>query len=165
MAEKQRGEDVYKADGASVEQSYALLKKEASEIKSRAQAVAEKLDDPVFQGALLNAVVHEKENTNRILKEIYAELERARSLEGRVARLERGIGKATAEATDAIPLPEADARIIEFIRAKGKAGAEEVQKKFGYKGRNGACARLNRLYMLGAVGKAQVGRKVLYFTK
>ena len=163
MPENQRKEDVYKSNDASVDQSYAVLKKEVAEIKSRAQAVAEKLDDPIFQGALMNAIVQEKENTNRILKSIYAELEKARGLEERVARLEEKAGKAMS--TDAIPLPEADARIIEFLREKGKACAEDVQKKLGYKGKNGASARLNRLYMLGAVSKAQVGRKVLYFAK
>ncbi len=164
MADNQRDEDVYKSNESSVEQSYATLKKEASEIKSRAVAIAEKLDDPLFQGALLHAIVNEKENTNRILKNIYAELERARGLEGRVARLEEKEGKA-AVVTDAIPLPEADARIIGFIRSAGKACAEDVQKKFGYKGKNGASARLNRLYMLGVLTKSQVGRKVLYFVR
>jgi len=162
MTGQQRNEDVYKSNESAVEQSYALLKKEAAEIKGRAQAIAEKLDDPLFQGALLNAVVHEKENTNRILKNIYAELEKARGLEERVARLEE---KGKAMSTDAIPLPEADARIVGFIRSAGKACAEDVQRKFGYKGKNGASARLNRLYMLGALNKTQVGRKVLYFVR
>jgi hypothetical protein len=163
MPDNQRKEDIYKSNDSSVDQSYATLKKEVAEIKSRAQAVAEKLNDPMFQAALMHAIVHEKEDTNRILKSIYAELEKARGLEERVARLEEGMGKA--KTTDAIPLPEADARIIAFLREKGKACAEEVQKKLGYKGKNGASARLNRLYMLGAVSKAQVGRKVLYFAK
>jgi len=40
-----------------------------------------------------------------------------------------------------------------------------VRKKFGYKGKNAASARLSRMYDLGLLDKKQVGRAVLYCTK
>jgi len=161
MVHSDVGQDVYKDNAdARIEQNATLLRKELEERKEKLKAVVAKLDDPVFQGALLHTVVQEKENQNRILKNIYAEIERLRGLEERVAKLE---GKAIA--TDAIPLPEADARIIEYVKSVGKACAEDVQKKLGYRGKNGASARLNRLYSLGVLNKVQAGRKVLYFVR
>jgi len=158
-------EDVYKADAnARIEENAVLLRKELDDRKEKLKAVVAKLDDPVFQGALLHTVVQEKENQNRILKNIYAEIERVRGLEERVARLEGQAGRA-AGTTDAIPLPEVDAQIIEFVRASGKVCAEDVQKKFRYRGKNAASARLSRMYSMGILNKAQSGRKVWYFLR
>ncbi len=162
-----KDEDIYKSDAnARIEENATLLRKELDERKEKLKAVVAKLDDPVFQGALMYTVAQEKENQNRILKNIYAEVERLRGLEGRIGRLEERLGKATTpENPSEIPLPEVDAQIIEFIRASKKACAEDVQKKFRYRGKNAASARLSRMYSIGVLNKAQSGRKVWYFLR
>jgi len=58
-----------------------------------------------------------------------------------------------------------DEEILKFVRERRHVSAEEVRKKFGYKGKNAASARLSRMYDLGLLGKKQVGRAVLYCVK
>lgn len=108
-----------------------------------------KFNDPVVLGELLAKLVEERENTNRILKNILAKLE---SLEG-----------ARSEKTDEILVPEIDERIIAFVKEQGKAIAEDVRARFNYSGTNAASARLNRLCMLGLLDKKRVGKKVFFF--
>jgi hypothetical protein len=60
-------------------------------------------------------------------------------------------------------LPEIDERIVGYIREKGKASADDVRIKFNYKGTNAASARLNRLYSMGIIDKAQAGKRVYFF--
>jgi len=109
----------------------------------------EKFKDPVVLGELVYQLIEERENTNRILKTLLARLD---SLEQRLA------GGKGEEAL----IPETDEKIMEFVRSRGKATAEEVQAEFGYKGKNGASSRLNRLGSLGLLSKRQVGRKVFF---
>jgi hypothetical protein len=59
-------------------------------------------------------------------------------------------------------LPQIDSQIVDFVRESGKATAEDVQHKFNYKGKNGACARLNRLCDMNFLQKKQVGKKVFF---
>ncbi|HNT60922.1 MAG TPA: hypothetical protein PKJ97_03020 [Candidatus Bilamarchaeaceae archaeon] len=118
-------------------------------ISSDIQQHAEKFKDPVVLGELVYQLIEERENTNRILKTLLARLD---SLEQRLA------GGKGEEAL----IPETDEKIMEFVRSRGKATAEEVQAEFGYKGKNGASSRLNRLGSLGLLSKRQVGRKVFF---
>jgi len=177
MSKENKRKEVFKDSDDAVKNNVAYLQKEVDDVKSKIERVAEKLDDPVFQGALMYSLVQEKENTNRVLKNIYVELERLKELEERVKRIESELGeleapgKATGEgkATSKPPpeeiqalLPEVDLRIVEFIKKKGKVVAEDVRKECGYKGRNAASARLNKLYGMGLLRKKQAGRRVYY---
>ena len=154
--------DVYKNSGADpFEANVAELRKEITARNERLKGLAEKLNDPVYIAGMMLAVQGERENTNRILKNIYAELEQVKGLESRVSALEGSAGGAA----DAGMLPEVDEKIVEFIRGKGRACAEDVQRKFSYKGKNAASARLNRLYSFGVLSKAQAGRKVFYLVR
>ena len=62
-------------------------------------------------------------------------------------------------------LPSVDEDILRFVKEKRYASAEEVRKKFGYRGKNAASARLNRMFGMGLLQKRQVGRAVLYSAK
>ena len=62
-------------------------------------------------------------------------------------------------------LAPADEQIVSLIRTRGAACAEDVRVNFGYKGKNAASARLNRLFELGILEKAQAGRVVYYRMK
>ena len=111
-----------------------------------------KFNDPVVLGELTYRLLEERENTNRLLK----------TLLGRIEALEGALGKAKEKKAEAPLLPKVDAGIVEFIK-EGPKTAEDVRKKFGYKGKNAACARLNRLHDWGVVVKRHVGKEV-YFT-
>lgn len=115
-------------------------------ISADLQQNLEKFKDPVVLGELMFQLLEERENTNRILKNL---LQRLEALE-KPRELEEPL------------IPEMDENIVEFVRKKGKATADDVQAEFGYKGKNGASSRLNRLSALGLLSKRQVGRKVFF---
>ena len=58
-----------------------------------------------------------------------------------------------------------DEEIVRFVKEKLHVFAEEVRKKFGYKGKNAASARLSRMFDMGLLDKKQVGSAVLYCAK
>ena len=130
-------------------------------VRHEMMEVAQKAKDPVFLATLMNRVTNERENTNRILKNIFARLD---ALDMRLRQLE-GKGEARKPQGPRPPtlLPEVDYEILEFARQKGRVCAAEVKKKFNYRGVNAACARLNKLFEQGMMEKKQVGRKVFYF--
>jgi hypothetical protein len=72
--------------------------------------------------------------------------------------------RAEAQQAKEIILPDTDIKILQLIQLShsNMASAEEVQQKLGYKGKNAACSRLNRLYKLGVLERHQVGHKVYY---
>lgn len=121
------------------------------EIENEAKRVAKKLkEEPLLLGALLAKLVEERENTNRLLKTLIARLE----------AIERKLGM---EEEKEIILSEIDEVLMGFVKESGKVTAEDVQKKFNYKGKNAASQRLNRLYEAGLLKKKQAGKKVYYF--
>ncbi len=61
-----------------------------------------------------------------------------------------------------IPVSSLDARILQLVQVKGMACADDVQKEMGYKGRNAACARLNKLCIIGLLERHQLGHKVYF---
>ncbi len=114
----------------------------------------EKFNDPLFIGALIYRLVQEREKTNKLYERILDELKEIKAL---LAKRE-GETPITSETA----LSEVDEKIIEFVKEKGRATAKEVQDALGYKGRNAASARLNRLFQLGLLVKKRAGRKVYY---
>lgn len=62
-------------------------------------------------------------------------------------------------------LAPADEQIVSALRSRGTLCAEQVRVIFGYKGKNAASSRLNRLYELGILEKQQAGRVVYYRMK
>jgi hypothetical protein len=134
----------------------------AKQIRSDLETNMEKFRDPIILGELAYRLTEERENTNRLLKNILQKLE---ALENRLASPESD----TAHMEVAHPsgmedlLPEIDEQIISFLKDAGKVTAEEVRVKFNYRGKNAACARLNRLFDMGLIQKRQVGKKMFFF--
>ncbi len=129
----------------------------------------ESVKDPALTTAYyLSKISDEKLSFNLVLREINAKLDRLEFLERRVAQLEEMLEKSSVEkvAVAAVPgkdiVADIDMEIIGFVKEKGKVIAQEVADKFGYKGKNAACARLNRLAVAGLLSKKQAGRKVYY---
>lgn len=124
----------------------------SQEIERDIQENVDKFRDPVVLGEMIYKLLEERENTNRILKNLLTKIE----------RLEKQ-GPSPVEEVGEPLLPEVDAKILEFVQETGKVTAENVRNRFQYKGKNAASARLNRLYELGLLRKKQVGKKVYFF--
>ncbi len=124
-----------------------------AEIEKDLQENMEKFKDPLVLAEIAYRLLEERESTNRILKNILARIEQLEKREPTETR-----------PMEEIILPEIDNGIVNFVEKKKKATAEQVQKKFGYKGRNAASSRLNKLCSMQILKKKQVGRKV-YFLK
>jgi hypothetical protein len=134
-----------------------------NEILSPLENDIQKLRDPLVLAALMNTAANERENTNRLLKTLIERLDtKFAEVDSRLAVLERPVAPAP---PGEVLLPSVDEDIITFVREKRYASAEEVRKKFGYKGKNAASARLNHLFELGLLGKKQVGRAVMFSVK
>jgi len=149
--------------GYTKEQLKAVTK-EQDEVYRELERDIKQLKEPLFLAALLNRTANERENSNRILKNILAKLE---GLERRVESIEKNRGMPAPKGPrhpEDIILPEPDENIMAFVREHKKACAEDIQKAFGYKGKNAASSRLNRLFELGLLEKRQAGRKVYYVT-
>lgn len=136
-------ENIYKSN------TETSLKKE---LRDDLEANLDKFKDPVVLGELVSRLLEERENTNRILKNVLAKLEAMESMMagGHAAKQE-------------LLVPEIDEKIIAFVKEHGKVTAENVRAAFNYSGTNAACARLNRLCDIGALEKKRVGKKVFFF--
>jgi hypothetical protein len=121
------------------------------EIRSDLELNIEKFRDPIVLGEMVYRLLEERENTNRLLKNILQKLEAIESKIGKAAAIERPL------------LPAIDEKILEFVKESEKVTAEEVRVKFKYKGKNAASARLNRLCNMGLLQKKQAGKKVFFF--
>jgi len=125
------------------------------EIASDLEENMEKFRDPVVLGELLNRLMKERENTNRLLKTI---LQRLDTLEAKGMSIEKVV--------EEVPLlAEIDQEIFDFVKESGKVSAESVRQKFNYRGKNAASSRLNRLVNKSLLSKKQVGKKVFFFPK
>ena len=110
---------------------------------------------------ILKYMVEERERTNKILNGIAAKIN---SLE---QELNEPYVEETATYSDPVanrelPVSQLDADILSFIQSKDMVCADQVKALMGYKGRNAACTRLNKLYKQGLLERFQLGHKVYY---
>lgn len=126
-----------------------------------------KLRDPVVLAALMHTAATERENTNRLLKTLIERLDsKFAEVDERLSAVERGnpamqqMGE-----PEEILLPSVDEEMLKFVKEKRHVSAEEVRRRFGYKGKNAASSRLNHLYGMGLLSKKQVGRVVMFGIK
>ncbi|MEK6982144.1 MAG: hypothetical protein AABX38_04395 [Candidatus Micrarchaeota archaeon] len=133
-----------------------------SEIKNDLEANMQKFNDPLVIGELLYKLLEERENTNRILKNILTKLE---GIEQNNSISSSQVSSFETIENKDILLAEIDEQIISYVKEKTNVSAEDVRKKFNYKGTNAASARLSRLYEQGLLNKKQVGKKVFYFLR
>ncbi|MEM2137607.1 MAG: hypothetical protein QW568_00790 [Candidatus Anstonellaceae archaeon] len=140
-----------------------------NEVLTPLQRDIEKLRDPVVLAAIMHTAATEKENTNRLLKTLIERLdERFGQVEARLEALERkplAPQEPKPHAEEEVLLPAVDEEILKFVKEKRYASAEEVRRRFNYKGKNAASARLNRMFELGLLAKKQVGRAVMFSAK
>jgi predicted HTH transcriptional regulator len=122
------------------------------EIEGDVRENLEKFRDPVVLATIAFKLLEERENTNRILKNVLARLDKLEA------------GKEHVPPQDTF-LSEIDQKIVDFVRESGKSTARDVQKKFGYRGSNAASSRLNKLAKQGVLEKKQVGKKMYFLLR
>jgi len=137
------------------------------EILSPLENDIQKLRDPLVIAALMHTAATERENTNRLLKTLIERLDtKFAEVDARLAAVESGaMHRAAPREEEEVLLPSVDEGILKFVKEKRYASAEEVRRKFGYRGKNAASSRLNRMFEMGLLEKRQVGRTVLYSAK
>jgi len=123
------------------------------EIEEELRENLEKFKDPVVLATIAYKLLEERENTNRVLKNVLARLDKIEA------------GKEASVPPQKAFLSEIDQKIVDFVAKAGKSAARDVQKEFGYKGSNAASSRLNRLVKQGVLKKIQVGRKVYFLLR
>ncbi len=109
----------------------------------------------------------QREKTNMILAALG---ERMKVLEESVAEMATGGGQAEEfdpQRDEQVELSAVDVKILNFVQTQpqGMACAEDVRKYMGYKGNNAACARMNRLRIMGLLATHRLGHKVYYAGK
>jgi uncharacterized membrane protein len=159
-------DETYKPIGEEAEKQ--TVEETKTEILAPLENDIAKLRDPLVLAALMHTAATERENTNRLLKTIIEMLERKfAEVEERIGAMEKAnLPQGGAPKQEGEPLlPPVDMEIMAFVKEKGYVNAEEVRKKFGYKGKNAASSRLNHLYEMGLLEKKQVGRVVVFFAK
>ncbi|MGC8662327.1 MAG: hypothetical protein ACP5RT_00895 [Candidatus Micrarchaeia archaeon] len=138
-------------DKKEIEGELERLKKELAKLDNQSTY-------PSDAENLFKYLVAEREKTNRILASI---TEKIKELEIRLD--ERHNEEITPEnKLVEVPLSAPDSKIIEFIQTKELVCADDIKELMHYKGRNAACARLNKLYMRGLLVRYQLGHKVYY---
>ena len=109
----------------------------------------EKFKDPYVVGAMIHRLVEERKYTNAILKSILEKLDEIKTEQPQKHET---------------VLSEIEEHILQLVKQKGKTDAEEIQRELGYKGRNGASAKLNALHKKGLLEKRRAGKKVYFLS-
>ncbi len=107
--------------------------------------------------AVIKYFTDERERTNRALSNITSKV-----IELEKMLVEKETVSPQEYLTYEIPVSSLDANILDFVKGKGMACADDVRTLMNYKGRNAACSRLKKLEREGFLEKFQLGHKVYY---
>ncbi len=109
------------------------------------KAIAAYADNPLVLGMMVALLIEERRKTNQLLEEILRELR-----------------KRDVKEEEIVALSDQDERILELVKERGMVTAADVKEALGYKGLNGASARLNNLHRMGYLKKVRRGKKVYF---
>lgn len=126
--------------------------KELTDVLEKYKAIA---DNPLTFSQIFLGLKAAMDNFNSLLIDLNKRLE---EIDERIATLE------TAKSHDSVVLSKKDEEIVDFVTAKEKVTAEDLQKHLKYRGKHAASARLHKLFTIGALDKYQSGRTVYYMS-
>ncbi|MFA4855508.1 MAG: BlaI/MecI/CopY family transcriptional regulator [archaeon] len=118
--------------------------------------------EPMFLAVLLFKLAEEREKTNKLLAEIHDQFDQ---IMFKMKTTETAPLQQMGALEPSSILSEQDQMIMHMVQSNGRATAEEIKAELGYKGKNAASQRLNRLFKEGHLRKLQSGRKVLYLAR
>ncbi len=127
---------------------------EFSDLSVDIQEVLKESSNPAFLAALLFKLTKEREDTNRILKE----------LDKKFTRIEEMLksNSSNSHTVEENVLGEPDQHIMQMIDEIGMVSAQDVKERLAYKKSNAASQRLNKLVREGHLRRIRSGRKVLF---
>lgn len=140
-----------------LEKELQSLKDEISQLASKRETISAESTVP----SLIRQMIEEREKTNKLLADITS----------KIGKLEKEIDELYDDDEPAeydvlnnreLPLSGLESRILDFVQSKGMICADDLMEFMGYKGRNAACSRLNKLYRQGILDRYQLGHKVFY---
>ena len=137
------------------------LKYEINQLSSKKKRV---LDENTVS-SLMKQLVEERERSNKLLESItekIAKLEKEIEVKDYKETPEGEIQEFDAVSNREVPLSELDSKILNFVQSKEMICADDLVAFMKYRGRNAACARLNKLYRQGILDRYQLGHKVYY---
>lgn len=128
---------------------------EFSDLSMDMQEVLKESSNPAFLAALLFKLTKEREETNKILKEMSLKF----------TKIEEMLKENSSNSHTSIEenvLPEPDQHIMQLINEVGMVSAQDVKARLAYKKSNAASQRLNKLVREGHLKRIRSGRKVLF---
>jgi hypothetical protein len=140
---------------------------EIRSLKEEMSALASRKEPTITEGEsmaiLLKYMTEERERTNKILT----------SITTKITKLERDLHQSYEEDASSsrqtqqmpameMPVSTLDIKILNYVQSKEMVCADQIRQEMGYKGRNAACSRLNKLYKQGLLDRFQLGHKVYY---
>jgi len=115
----------------------------------------------------LRYLAEQRDKTNAILASVVEQMRVLQDTVAEMAGAERAAEEYDAQREETLDLSPADVKILNFIQTQpqGMACADDVRKYMGYRGNNAACARMNRLRMMGLLETHRLGHRVYYAGK
>ena len=135
-----------------------------SELSLDLQEINRQCKNPMFMAVLLFKLAEEREKTNKMLEDIHDKFDQIMFKMKTVEIGQTPLQQNRINMPSSV-LSEQDQMIMHMVQTNGKATAEDIKAELGYKGRNAASQRLNRLFKEGHLRKLQSGRKVLYLAR
>jgi hypothetical protein len=133
------------------------------------------MSDPVAIATMLYSIAEEKKSSNLVIRDINGKFD---NMIGKLERilinleeLNRKLNSPQTNAqqasatTQSCNLSDRDNEVLDFVSLKKRVCADDLQKRFKYRGRNAASARLSKLFKDNILEKTYVGKKVFYVTK
>ena len=135
------------------------------ELSTDVQEIFKYSKDPVTIAVLLFKLVEERQKTNQLLEKLYNKFDEILQKAEQASFNSQQKEQLHQTSPKMEVLPEPDQMILHIVQEKAQVTAEEIRKELGYRGKNAASQRLNKLYKEGHLRKIQAGRKVLYLAK
>ncbi len=142
-----------------------------SELSLDIREISNQCKDPMFLAVLIFKLAQEREKTNKVLEQVLDRfdtiMQRLKATDAPTAHMQSHEPQKAIAMEKAAPavLPEHDQMIMLLAQSHGQITAEDVKAELGYKGKNAASQRLNRLFRDGHLRKMQSGRKTFYLAK
>jgi hypothetical protein len=124
-------------------------------------SLEEKVKDPLVISVLVFKLIEERKKTNELLQDINSKYDRLQfELNNKNTK-----HNTDQENNNFEILSQRDDEILSFIREHKKADAMQIKDLLGYKGKNAASQRLNKLVKDKILKKIQAGRKVYFVVR
>ena len=146
-------------------------KQEFQDLMGELSDTVYQMSDPVAIATMLYSIAEEKKSGNLVVRDINGKFDNiAGKLEKILIQLEEINKKFNAPevartSQQSCEPSDRDQEVLNFVSLKKRVCADDLQKKFGYRGRNAASARLSKLFRNNMLEKTYVGKTVFYAEK